>query len=867
MIQPTQRPTTSEPTSQSPTLSVSPTASFDDCLRDPFGVERIFYASEEDSNDWYARWSKDRSISTSEESFGVDELDGRVSVSGNGAVEIAEGVATLQRSPTIQIYAGDQQGFGDAVEMTGYAKYLPGGATRSFSGLNLAIQMSHPNEDERCPRPSYRSQVSLAGVASFQKEYGPDIRTGKKATVIPEFDGQLPLDEWIGVKFIVRDVGPGRVFLALYLDLTGGDDGVEQDWKMVHSYTDTTDSWMAGDDSLPQDGCSSSLEDGDVLDGKRVYGELSNDGNSNTQVQWRDVSIRSISTTTMRIACTSVAPTMSPSVSPTMSPSIKTLTSPPTSPSQSSPPSTSQSSVSVYPSAAPSVQNPTNASTTLLGTLMFKLPVDQLLEDRDAIAVFEGMVEDLLQKKLTTREDEATNRTIEFSDYRAKIVSQSLVTEEPASSVNNDTEPVRRILEEETSLIISAAVTAVGTPADLAEDFPFQSVIYKILLRNSDAFYDDLFQSDEFKGKLPEQSLEYVNLDNQGGGNKSLALGTSIAGIVMLLSLVLAFLIMRRRQVRQNEEGDGTPPVRRLEEVDNGELSSLDDSFLPDKFRVGVTLPTSDIDNAKNEALADQWSLDDTFQKVEPRMPSSLLPGDSEVKQSEEEMNNDNDAILMPCEMTDSDESTTASSIKAALKQEIFTPNDEETAVNNVMDSIDIIDDLKLVESSNDDNGIIDTIPEEEEVPSPPKPKPRGMKMFSCFADNTFDEQHTLTTQQIIGNNYRSNASPTSNGSSAAPQAKGNVYEIKVPPGPLGILIDSSKDGPIIHEVKEKSPLLHLVEPGDIILTVDGADVRNKTGLQLAHWISAKPNQGEQTLTLLGNTWGKEPAIGDDMSV
>ena len=61
--------------------------------------------------------------------------------------------------------------------------------------------------------------------------------------------------------------------------------------------------------------------------------------------------------------------------------------------------------------------------------------------------------------------------------------------------------------------------------------------------------------------------------------------------------------------------------------------------------------------------------------------------------------------------------------------------------------------------------------------------------------------------------------------------------------------------------------LLHLVEPGDIILTVDGADVRNKTGLQLAHWISAKPNQGEQTLTLLGNTWGKEPAIGDDMSV
>ena len=45
LIQPTSSPTTVEPTlspSDSPTLSMPPSKSFDDCLRDPFGVEQIF---------------------------------------------------------------------------------------------------------------------------------------------------------------------------------------------------------------------------------------------------------------------------------------------------------------------------------------------------------------------------------------------------------------------------------------------------------------------------------------------------------------------------------------------------------------------------------------------------------------------------------------------------------------------------------------------------------------------------------------------------------------------------------------------------------------------------------------------------------
>ena len=87
-----------------------------------------------------------------------------------------------------------------------------------------------------------------------------------------------------------------------------------------------------------------------------------------------------------------------------------------------------------------------------------------------------------------------------------------------------------------------------------------------MLSRNSEAFYDDLFDDEVFKTQFPSQSLETVDLQGKDGANKkkTLALGTSIAGIVMLLSLIAGFFIMRRRQDRHQLEGVGdeeAPPA------------------------------------------------------------------------------------------------------------------------------------------------------------------------------------------------------------------------------------------------------------------------------------------------------------------
>jgi len=95
-----------------------------------------------------------------------------------------------------------------------------------------------------------------------------------------------------------------------------------------------------------------------------------------------------------------------------------------------------------------------------------------------------------------------------------------------------------------------------------------------------------------------------------------------------------------------------------------------------------------------------------------------------------------------------------------------------------------------------------------------------------------------------------------------------SVYKVRAPPGPLGILVESPKEGPFIHEIKKGSPVFLLVEKGDVLLSVDGVDCRSKEVGALAHWISTKPLLGEQVVTLMGNpAWGESEKSENDMSV
>jgi len=508
------------------------------------------------------------------------------------------------------------------------------------------------------------------------------------------------------------------------------------------------------------------------------------------------------------------------------------------------------------------------------GVLNFKLEMTQLLDDE--IGTFEATLSDFLQARVSWD-------GIEFSEFNATIISQTLVVNADPITSKNRTEPVRTRSLEETSLVIAASVSAIASSSS-SSSFPFQNMIHRVLSENSNMFYDTLFSSDAFSDLGSQEGLpRYVDVDLEGGGNnRSLALGSSIAGIIIFLSLAVAFFVIRRNNARQAEEEDCDAPVCDVGQLDEGgcDMSSLDDSLLVDKYPNNVphfpndSLPsTSNDDAAKSSAKSDQqsydWSLDDAFPlkrnedkaknvHVMPRPGDSLTStcNDGGVTLEDVFPLKRNEDTMMPPQM--SDESTASPSIKADLKQDAFIPyhDDEQSMQSEEADGLKRLYEKAMVDESmggvdtKEDSELVNNCIEEE-VQDPTPTSARGLKMFSCFADNTFDEQ-TLTTKRLLGKNYRSNATPKTSNTTRL-KIRGNEYEVRAPPGPLGILIDSSKDGPIVHEVKEGSPLLNLVESGDVILTVDGVDCRNKDAVSLANWISTKPRKREQVLTLMGD--------------
>lgn len=72
-------------------------------------------------------------------------------------------------------------------------------------------------------------------------------------------------------------------------------------------------------------------------------------------------------------------------------------------------------------------------------------------------------------------------------------------------------------------------------------------------------------------------------------------------------------------------------------------------------------------------------------------------------------------------------------------------------------------------------------------------------------------------------------------------------YEIEVPPGRLGMVIDTPNGGiPVVHALKSESVLFNKVKVGDRLIYVDEDDVTNMTALQVSKLISLRSEQKRQ---------------------
>ena len=87
-------------------------------------------------------------------------------------------------------------------------------------------------------------------------------------------------------------------------------------------------------------------------------------------------------------------------------------------------------------------------------------------------------------------------------------------------------------------------------------------------------------------------------------------------------------------------------------------------------------------------------------------------------------------------------------------------------------------------------------------------------------------------------------------------QAYENVREelidVYAPAGKLGVVIDTPDDGaPVVHAVKDTSPISDKVQVGDKLVAVDGEDVRAMTAIKVSKLISKKSTNPSRKLTLI----------------
>jgi hypothetical protein len=82
-------------------------------------------------------------------------------------------------------------------------------------------------------------------------------------------------------------------------------------------------------------------------------------------------------------------------------------------------------------------------------------------------------------------------------------------------------------------------------------------------------------------------------------------------------------------------------------------------------------------------------------------------------------------------------------------------------------------------------------------------------------------------------------------------ERRAGLYDVFAPPGPIGIVIDTTKDGPSVHSIKSTSPMLGLINPGDLIIALDGEDAYGMTAATLTRTMAKKSRQKERQITLV----------------
>lgn len=223
--------------------------------RDRFGVEML-YPTIPNGREWFSKW--DNGHARALENVENDPDDAEFHLRGNAGALTIDGLGIARMSgasPRMYVYQGDQKWRN--TEVTFYARRVDEYEHKSSQGFVVGARSEHQDIATRpCNAHTYYGRVLYDGRVNFQKELWH--RGGEQVYAAPRSGGppvswnppcpELPRGEWVGIKYIVRNLKRDtQVRLELLRDRSGGmGPGV---WEPIARLDDTGD-WTAESDCL-----------------------------------------------------------------------------------------------------------------------------------------------------------------------------------------------------------------------------------------------------------------------------------------------------------------------------------------------------------------------------------------------------------------------------------------------------------------------------------------------------------------------------------------------------------------------------------------------------------------------------------------
>ena len=212
---------------------------------------KMLYKTKENGRIWYSKWNGRSQVPLI--SGQVDPLDKEFISRGNGVVIInGTGHVRLQgESPRMYVYDQFKNKKWDSVEVTIYSKRFSESENVSSQGIVIGARSEHQDVtlQNPCLGATYYGRLLYDGRAVFQKElahgffYTSNKPSENNNVKWDTQDGTMPLNVWIGMKFVVKTNSDGKsVKLELYRDLTDGKNGGT--WERVAEYVDDG-SWIS----------------------------------------------------------------------------------------------------------------------------------------------------------------------------------------------------------------------------------------------------------------------------------------------------------------------------------------------------------------------------------------------------------------------------------------------------------------------------------------------------------------------------------------------------------------------------------------------------------------------------------------------